>query len=231
MFLSLLTFALVTIFLFLSSQTLISRLCHFLPLNLLFFILLPGILLHELSHILTAELLQVRTGQLNLRPSLKDNHLQLGSAQIAQTDPFRLTLIGTAPFLTGSLSLWLILRLGLQFNFSLSILSNFQHLSALSPLIIFLFCYLLFTISNTMFSSPSDLQAGAVPLILVLIILGSFQLTHLQLPASLPIYLTNFFFLLATVFFFTLILNLILLLPLNLLRLNHGQPEKSHHSY
>jgi len=218
MFLSLLAFSLVTICLFLSSQALISRLTHFLPLNLLFFILLPGIFLHEFSHILTAELLQVRTGELNLKPSLKDNRLQLGSAQIAQTDPFRMTLIGTAPFLTGSLSLWLILRLGLQFDFSLPILSNFQHLSFIPPLLIFAFCYLLFTISNTMFSSPSDLQAGAVPLIIVLIILGLFQLTHLQLPQSLPIYLTNFFYLLVTVFSLTLILNLLLLLPLKLIR-------------
>ena len=55
----------------------------------------PGVFLHEFSHILMAEMLRVPTGELKLKPEIKDGHLTLGSAQIAATDPLRLTLIGT----------------------------------------------------------------------------------------------------------------------------------------
>jgi hypothetical protein len=212
MLLSLFLFILSSIFLFLSSQSLLSRLLKILPLNLVFFLLLPGIFLHEFSHILMAELLQVRTGELNLKPEIKDGHLNLGSAQIALTDPFRLTLIGIAPFITGILALWLLLQYGLKLNIS--------HLALPDSFIWWQlgFIYLIFAIANTLFSSPSDLQSAAIPLIFVLIIFGTFKLANFNLPANLIPYLANFFFLLATIFFISLAINLLLLLPLKYLR-------------
>lgn len=199
MFLSLLAFIFSAIFLFLSSQALLSRLYRLVKnINLIFFLLLPGIFLHEFSHILSAELLQVKTGALNLRPGLKDGHLTLGSAQIAQTDPFRLTLIGAAPFIAGVAVLWLLIK----FN-----PGGWWQI---------LFWYLEFTVANTLFSSPSDLQSAAVPVILILILLGVFKLANLSVPITLLPYLTNIFSSLATVFGHTLIINLALLLPLKL---------------
>ena len=215
MIISLLLFILSAIFLFLSSQALLSRLFRLLPLNLLFFILLPGIFLHELSHILMAEILGVRTGELKLRPELKDNHLSLGSAQIAQTDPFRLTIIGLAPFVTGIAVLWLILKFGLNIN-----IENFKIWSLIEnwnlKIVNLGFGYLIFAIANTLFSSPSDLQSAGIPVILVLLLLGIFQLAHLSLPIALLPYLTNFFSSLATIFAYTLIINFALLIPLKL---------------
>jgi len=111
MLLSLLAFSLAALALFFSSQALLSRLFRRLPLNLVFFLLLPGIFLHEFSHILMAEILRVKTGELKLKPEIVNGHLTLGSAQIALTDPFRLTLIGIAPFIAGTASLWLLLNL------------------------------------------------------------------------------------------------------------------------
>lgn len=198
MLLSLLAFIISAVVLFLSSQVLMSRLCRFLPLNLLFFLLLPGIFLHEFSHILSAELLQVRTGALNLKPELKDGHLSLGSAQVAQTDPFRLTLIGTAPFISGVAVLWLLIKFSPGGWWQI------------------LFWYLEFTVANTLFSSPSDLQSAGIPLILVLLLLGVFKLTNLNLPPAFLPYLSSFFSSLASVFAYTLVINLILLLPLKL---------------
>jgi len=205
MFLSLLSFILTAVFLFLSSQALLSRLYRLVKnINLIFFLLLPGIFLHEFSHILMAELLQVKTGALNLRPGLKDGHLTLGSAQIAPADPFRLTLIGTAPFIAGVAVLWLLIK----FN-----PGGWWQI---------LFWYLEFTVANTLFSSPSDLQSAGIPLILVLLLLGVFQLTNLNLPASLLPFLANSFSSLASVFGYTLIINLALLLSLKfLLQLKH----------
>lgn len=203
MFLSLLAFIMSAIFLFLSSQALISRLYRLVKnINLIFFLLLPGIFLHEFSHILSAELLQVRTGALNLKPEFKDGHLTLGSAQIAQTDPFRLTLIGTAPFIAGVAVLWLLIK----FN-----PGGWWQI---------LFWYLEFTVANTLFSSPSDLQSAGIPLVLVLILLGVFKLTNLNLPVSLLPFLANSFSALASVFAYTLVINLVLLLPLKLFSKN-----------
>jgi len=232
MLLSLFLFIFSLTLLYLSSHSLITHLVktfyrlsrsHETAVNLLFFLLLPGISLHEFSHILTAELLQVSTGHLSLKPHFKNNQLMLGSAQIASTDPFRLTLIGTAPFLTGTLTLYLILRLGLNLNlasltltnFLPQILSSIQQLSLLPLLGIF---YLLFSISNTMFSSPSDLQAAGLPIVLLLIILGTFKLANLIIPPLILTSLTNLFLLLATIFTLILILNLLLLFPLKLLQ-------------
>lgn len=199
MLLSLLAFIISAVALFLSSQALLSRLYRLVKsINLIFFLLLPGIFLHEFSHILSAELLQVRTGALNLKPEFKDGRLTLGSAQIAQTDPFRLTLIGAAPFIAGVAVLWLLIK----FN-----PGGWWQI---------LFWYLEFTVANTLFSSPSDLQSAGIPLVLVLILLGVFQLTNINLPASLLPFLTNSFSALAAIFGYTLIINLVLLLPLRL---------------
>lgn len=203
MLLSLLVFIISAVALFLSSQALLSRLYRLVKsINLIFFLLLPGIFLHEFSHILSAELLQVRTGALNLKPEFKDGHLTLGSAQIAQTDPFRLTLIGAAPFIAGVAVLWLLIK----FN-----PGGWWQI---------LFWYLEFTVANTLFSSPSDLQSAGIPLILVLILLGVFQLTNINLPVSLLPFLTNSFSALAAIFGYTLIINLVLLLPLRLFSKN-----------
>ena len=211
MILPLVLFVATAILLFLSSRALIHRLIRLLPVDLLFFLLLPGVLLHELSHLLTAEILQVPTGHISLSPHLDKDQLKLGSAQIGLTDPIRLSLKGTAPFLAGTITLWLILVVGLRLDLNQLALPifNYWHL---------LFYYLIFAISNTMFSSPSDLQAAALPVVLLLIILGLFQLTNLNLPISWVDLSTNLFWLLAIIFSLVLALNLLLLLPLKLLR-------------
>lgn len=201
MLLSLLAFIISAVVLFLSSQALLSHLYRLVKnINIIFFLLLPGIFLHEFSHILSAELLQVKTGALNLRPGFKDGRLTLGSAQIAQTDPFRLTLIGLAPFIAGVAVLWLLI--------------NFNPGGWWQVL----FWYLEFTVANTLFSSPSDLQSAGIPLILVLILLGIFQLSNISLPPTLIPYLSNLFSSLSRIFAYTLIINLALLLPLKLFR-------------
>lgn len=227
MILPLVLFIATAILLFLSSRALMHRLIQlFLKLtksqsgavNLLFFALLPGTLLHELSHLFTAEILQVPTGELSLRPHLEDSGIKLGSAQVGMTDPIRLTLIGTAPFITGTIVLWLIFTVGFRLDLTQLSLGAFQQIAAGFNYWYLLFGYLIFAISNTMFSSPSDLQAAALPVVLLLIVLGLFQLTNLSLPVSLIDLSANLFWLLTAIFALVLILNLLLLLPLRLLR-------------
>lgn len=231
MLISLSLFTFSAIALYLSSRSLIKNLMGFLyrltrsqeaALNIIFFLLLPGVFLHEFAHILSAEILQVRTGELSLKPHFKDGHLKLGSAQIAITDPIRLTMIGTAPFLLGTITLWSLLTFGFNLNLSNINLSTLVNLPSLPIFLSFLFAYLIFAISNTMFSSPSDLQAAGLPIILVLIITGAFHLTNLSLPQNIITYLSGFFTLLTTIFLLVLFLNILILVPLRFLnqRLN-----------
>ncbi|MEA3354924.1 MAG: hypothetical protein U9Q63_00350, partial [Patescibacteria group bacterium] len=217
MLLSILIFTSSIILLYLSSRSLINQLLKLfskitksktISINLLFFLLLPGIFLHEFSHILTAAILHVPTGKMTLKPMLhgskpSTSSLQLGSAQIAHTDPIRLTLIGTAPFIFGTAILWLILTFGLNLNPTTITFTSLSALTNLSIYLLLLFGYLLFAISNTMFSSPSDLQSAGLPIILILIILGIFKLTNLNLPQSILTYITNFLSLLSIIFFLT----------------------------
>ncbi len=227
MIFALLSFILSTTLLYLSSRLLIKRFLSIFSLltkstqssvNLLFFFFLPGIFLHEFSHILSAELLRVQTGHLSLKPQLKNNQLKLGSAQIAATDPIRLTLIGTAPFITGTLALWLLLTFGLNLNLAQLSLSSFPVIFHQPTWLLILSFYLLFAISNTMFSSPSDLQAAGLPIILLLIFLGTLKLLNLNLPPTTIPYFTNFFYSLTTLFILVLLLNLSLLLIFQLAR-------------
>ena len=120
----------------------------------------PGTVIHELSHLFTAEILGVRTGKLTLVPeSIQENEIKAGSVEIAQTDPFRRYLIGLAPVFIGLISV--------------TVLSYFlsQQFSPVTLLTI-LYFYLLLTIGNAMFSSAEDLK-GFIPFILTLGIMAA----------------------------------------------------------
>lgn len=69
-------------------------------------LMLPGTIIHELSHWLVAEILQVRTGAITIFPEWEEKEAgateqRLGSVETVQTDPLRGFLIGLAPFITG----------------------------------------------------------------------------------------------------------------------------------
>lgn len=68
-------------------------------------IFLPGTIIHELSHWVVAEILQVRTGAITIFPDLEGGEggssQRLGSVATERTDPFRGFLIGLAPFISG----------------------------------------------------------------------------------------------------------------------------------
>ena len=134
---------------------------------LYFLTLLPGIVLHELSHWAFARVLGVRTGRMQLWPSRKGGgRMRLGSVRIGQTDPFRASLIGLAPFITGCLAIYLIgdQILGASTIITPLFRTDFTtfkaNLSAYPQASDFwIWIYVIFTISNTMFPSESDRQA------------------------------------------------------------------------
>ncbi len=140
--------------------------------SVLFF---PGILLHELSHLVTAWLLRVHINHFSLLPKTMSNgKVRLGYVETSQSDFLRDSLIGVAPFITGGIAITLISNyiIGLPTYFSGDFTTWWQAIKILPSLPDFwMWFYFVFTISSTMLPSESDRHAW-LPVILVLIGLG-----------------------------------------------------------
>ena len=136
-------------------------------------LLFPGTLIHELSHMIIAELMGVRTGKLTLVPeSIEGSHIPLGSVAIQETDAFRRSVIGVAPLLVGIAGL-VILSSMLPSLWNQTVEASRQNMlfSSLPPYLFLLSSYLIFCISNSMYSSQEDMK-GVIPLLVVLGMIG-----------------------------------------------------------
>ncbi len=130
---------------------------------ILFLLYLPGILLHEGTHWLAAWLLRLKPRAFTVWPTLRDNTLELGSVQMAETDIWRDTAVGLAPLVVGSATMAVIgtqilyttelaeLALGLRFG---RIVAWFREMLAVQDSMLWL--YLLFAFGNGMMPSVSD---------------------------------------------------------------------------
>lgn len=127
---------------------------------LMAFLFFPGTIIHELSHLLMAGLLFVRTGSIDLWPKMEGDGVKLGSVTVAETDIFRRFLIGAAPFFFGTSLIVGLLFFAAQNN----LFSNYLYSLILG--------YAAFEIGNTMFSSPKDME-GALELLATLLLLGT----------------------------------------------------------
>jgi hypothetical protein len=131
---------------------------------LYFLVLLPGIVLHELSHWSFAKVMGVKTGKMEIWPSKKARgRIRLGSVRIGRADHVRASLIGLAPFITGCLAIYLIGDQILHVSDLIdpllkgdipSLQNNLPGYTYASDFWIWL--YIIFSISNTMFPSESD---------------------------------------------------------------------------
>lgn len=134
---------------------------------------LPGTILHELSHWLTAEILGVRTGEITILPNFEEpvngGREKLGSVQTERTGPLRSFLIGAAPFFTGILILWVFGSL-LQNNWLW-----WQYL---------LIFYGVVVVGSSMLLSREDRRSWPFIAILLVVILAIFYLTPLDLPLT-----------------------------------------------
>lgn len=118
--------------------------------QLLSLLFLPGVIVHELAHLITAGILFVPVGDIEFVPKLQnDGTVKLGSVAIAKTDPLRRAVIGFAPVFAG---LTIIFT---TFYYSPPLLATY---------------YILFEVSNTMFSSRKDAE-GAVELLATIAVL------------------------------------------------------------
>lgn len=136
-------------------------------------LVLPGTIIHELSHWLVAEILQVRTGEIVILPELSGSGREerLGSVATAKSDPFRGFLIGIAPFVTG-LSILFVLGQLLFSAWENSVI--WWQLG--------LIIYGIMVVGNSMMISRADRRTW--PFILILLIFLIFLFSRLELSPS-----------------------------------------------
>ncbi len=165
-----LIFVLEFVFLFILSKLLIRSISIFflkvarkenLAIRLFHLFLLPGVIVHELAHLLVAEAILVRTSGLNFTPELDGDRVVMGSVAIQETDPIRRAIIGFAPVFVGII---------LIYFFIFFFLSDGSPIPA--PWNYLLVLFMVFQIGNTMFSSSKDLE-GSLFLIIVISISAS----------------------------------------------------------
>lgn len=144
-------------------------------------ILFPGVLLHEVSHWLVANLLGVRTGGMSLLPRRNpDGTLQLGYVEYYKTrafDPFRESLIGAAPLVAGTAVILLIARHAFGVtdlaaaivNADVNVLADAVTQLLATPNVL-VWIYLLFAVSNAMLPSKSDRHAWPAFFVIMFIV-------------------------------------------------------------
>lgn len=133
---------------------------------------LPGTIIHELSHWITAEVLHVPTGKISILPATSgnDQEKQLGYVMTAKTDPIRGFIIGMAPVIV---SLFALSMLGIYTqNASPTLIKEFSW----QGLLLF---YAFIVLGNTGVTSKSDRKH--LPLITAIAILIHLALNKLQL--------------------------------------------------
>lgn len=135
---------------------------------LYFVVVMPGVIVHEVSHWLAARLLGVKVRKLSIGPVRKGNsrRVSLGSVQVGRVDPLRASLIGLAPLLGGSAVIVLIgtLVLGADELVGTVVVDGVPGmLDGLARLLqvpdFWLWLYLVFAVSNAMLPSDSDMAA------------------------------------------------------------------------
>lgn len=127
-------------------------------------LLLPGTIVHEGSHWLMARLLGVPASRPSIRPQVRGNNIVLGYVQVAQTDPIRQSLIGAAPIFVGSVLIVLIAQNVFGFENAETLLAGVRSVDDVAHTVdavlqvedVWLWLYLLFSISNVMLPSESD---------------------------------------------------------------------------
>ena len=131
-----------------------------IAIGIISFFFFLGTIIHELSHLFVAEILGVHTSGLTLTPEgLEESNVRTGSVMISQTDPIRRAVIGIAPLFVGITTLTLLSTV--LPNVYTQTMIDFQNGIAFSQGNIYLLgliLYAFFAVSNTMFSSPEDME-------------------------------------------------------------------------
>lgn len=186
-------------------------------------IFLPGVFIHEASHLVMAKLLRVPTGRFSILPRpLSDGRLQLGYVETAQSDIVRDSLIGAAPLIIGTLFVAYIAFFRLEVRLLLDVLREGQlnlfwmGIGTLPTVKDFyLWFYLAFTVSSTMMPSQSDRHAW-LELVIAVSVLFSLALLIGAGPwiwDTIAPMLSNFLSSVAVIFGLSAVIHAVLVLP------------------
>ncbi len=140
-------------------------------LRALFYLLWPGVVMHELSHYVVARLLWVPTGGFHIGLSrASGSQVSLGSVSVGRSDPIRDSLVGVAPFATGIAAILAIAGWGFglwpESGFSLEVIIA-RVAEYATDWTTWLDLYLIFAVSTAMIPSESDREPWG-PIIAVL---------------------------------------------------------------
>jgi hypothetical protein len=145
-----------------------------------FLLLLPGVVVHELSHWLMAWLLGVRAGRISVWPARqRDGSLRLGYVETEDPGALREAIIGAAPLLSGVVLVLLIGERALGIAGIGAALTAGDLAGVLRRLMaavqapdVWLWLYLIFALANAMLPSPSDRRAWPVAAVVGLALAG-----------------------------------------------------------
>jgi hypothetical protein len=197
---------------------------------LYFVVVLPGVVLHELSHLAMAFLLRVKVLGFSLGPRRQGQggRVSLGSIRVGRVDPVRGSLIGLAPLLGGSAALLLIgnqvlgvgeLGRALDGQGLDGLLSGVGRVLAVADS--WLWLYLVFAVANAMLPSESDMRAlRPVLLFLGIAVALVLLLTGIpSVPAGVVSWVARAASTLASAFALTLAVDLVFMLVIGALLL------------
>ena len=131
----------------------------FVVFSLISLLFLPGTIIHESAHFITALLLILPVKSMTVFPKWDENEIKLGEVLFIKKDFLRAILVGVAPVFFG---------IGILFS-----LFYFHIYPANNIGLNILYAYLIFSISANMFSSKQDLKdlLLIIPVILLIIII------------------------------------------------------------
>lgn len=142
-----------------------------IALILYFWLMLPGVLLHEFSHALAAWILRVKVRRFSIGLGKRSGQkVALGSVDIAKTGPIRAALIGLAPLVSGCAAIMAISSqaLGMGTLTLFGVQRFWQDLQGIySAPDFWVWMYLIFAIGNAMIPSTADTNSWGVSLIFV----------------------------------------------------------------
>lgn len=190
-------------------------------------LLLPGVFLHELSHLLVAKLLGVRVRKVSLQPKVQGKKIQMGAVTMDRPDFLRGLLIGLAPLVVGSAAVVLIGQHAFDVgavidaageNDGASMLKAIRAAFGVNDAWIWL--YLVFAISNAMLPSASDRESLWPMLVFIAVIVGVAGVAGWgpELISSLADPVETALSLLLVAFGITLFVDIIFLSAISLLR-------------
>jgi hypothetical protein len=146
-----------------------------------YLVLLPGIVLHELSHWVAARMVGVKTRGISLQPKARrGGSVRFGAVTVSRSDPLRESWIGVAPLLSGVVAILLLAR----WQFGVTALPELQPAAIWETLVAsarapdaLIWLYLIFAISNAMWPSESDRQPWWSVVLLLAVAAGAVYLS------------------------------------------------------